>query len=574
MCLSPIRLRNKYNYTRSYDTEIGNVTLFPNGRKYIYVPCGKCKQCLQAKRDALYLRVRNEYISNGKRGIFHTLTYDPQKRPSAPYIIPPDISFIDHPVSKRVYDDMEYPAYYDRECETLVLDEGHSTFVSCWDKKHVQNYLKALNDKILYDLGKRKGLTRLSHGKLTPEWREFLATTPRPLKYIVTCERGKSDLYVSDSGRKRFGQQCPHYHVILLPQLPEEDIPLSYLENLSVTMWHYGLSYPLVIKNREGYLRSPYQAIQYVTKYITKSDGFAFKHTFTYNGQRVTKYLNPDDLTFQSHSDRLRKCPFVLLSQGMGIAWLHSVETEYLINTLLKEGVKDMGSNGQTRSINVPAYYLNKVRYQSVKKSNVIVYEPNNLSRKVLPSLDGMTSFCKYDELWDFTDGFPRFVGYETHLPAPSVRVNAPTVFHDQIQRQLTHLKASFYADSLFLYQLDKERVDEAYNASSRLRDMLICSTSSEQLSNSLKSIDLCTKSETLHELINSLSPDDMYTHIVNDYYRGQNARFDYIVDLISLINQYFSEKSIIKRDIDYKARLRKSIENKPDLFSVKPINQ
>lgn len=553
MCLSPIRIPNKYYYTRCHDTEIGKVTLLPNGRKYIYVPCGKCKQCLQAKRDALYLRVRNEYIANGKRGIFHTLTYEPSKRPTALYSIPCDISYIDNEVKKRVYSDKEYPVYFEDERDTLILDEGYNTFVSCWDKKHVQTYLKSLNDKVLYDLGKRKGITRLHKGKLTPEWRAFLANTPRPLKYIVTCERGKSDLYRTKSGRTRFGQQCPHYHVILLPQLPEEDLPLAYLEDLSVKMWSYGLSYPLVIKNKEGYKRSPYQAIQYVTKYITKSDGFAFKHTFTHNGNRVTKYLNPEDLTFNNHSERLRKCPFVLLSHGMGIAWLHSVDTEYLINTLLKEGVKDMGSNGKTRSINIPAYYLNKLRYQSVKKTNVIAYEPNNKTRKVVPSLEGMTSFCKYEEIWDFTDGFPRFVGYDVLLPSASLRVNAPTPLHDKMQRQLTHLKASFYADSLYLYQLDKQRVEEAFSSSHKL-------------------VKLCPQYETLHDLLNSVTPDDMYTHLVNDYYRGVNERYDTIVDLISVINQYFSEKSIIKREIDYKAHLRKSIESKPEIFDVNPF--
>lgn len=554
MCLSPIRISNKYNYTRVHDTEIGKVTLLPNGRKYIYVPCGKCKQCLQAKRDALYLRVRNEYIANGKRGIFHTLTYEPSKRPTALYSIPSDITYIDEVVEKSFTFDNHTILYDELDRDTLVLDEGYNTYVSCWDKRHVQYYLKNLNDKVLYDLGKKKGLTRLHKGKLTSEWRNFLASTPRPLKYIVTCERGKSDLYRTKSGRTRFGQQCPHYHVILLPQLSEEDLPLSYLEELSVKMWKHGLSYPLVIKNKEGFKRSPYQAIQYVTKYITKSEGFAFKHTFTHNGKRVTKYLNPNELTFQNHSECLCKCPFVLMSHGMGIAWLHSVSTEYLINSLLKEGIKDMGSNGKTRSINIPSYYLNKLRYQSVKKTNIIAYEPNNKTRKVLPSLEGMTSFCKYDEIWDFSDGFPRFIGYDVMLPATSLRVNAPTPLHDKMQRQLTHLKASFYADSLYLYQLDKERVGEAYYSSSKL-------------------LKLCPQLETLHELINSLSPDDMYTHIVNDYYRGENEKFDFIVDIISVINQYHTEKSIIKREIEYKASLRKSIESKPELFDLNPLS-
>lgn len=124
MCLSPIRIPNKYNYSRLLETEIGKITIEPSGRKYIYVPCGKCAQCLQQKRDALYLRVRNEYLSNGKRGIFHTLTYEPSKRPTALYSIPCDITFIENEVRKRVFEDKEYPVYYDNERETLVLDEG------------------------------------------------------------------------------------------------------------------------------------------------------------------------------------------------------------------------------------------------------------------------------------------------------------------------------------------------------------------------------------------------------------------------------------------------------------------
>lgn len=154
---------------------------------------------------------------------------------------------------------------------------------------------------------------------------------------------------------------------------------------------------------------------------------------------------------------------------------------------------------------------------------------------------------------------------------------------HDKIQKQLTHLKATFYADSLYLYQLDSDRVNEAFNASTRLREMLLrCvaekpfynsnTTISDQLINSLKPTKLCSQSEILHNLLHSLSPDEMYLHLVNDYYRGENERYDTIVDIISLINQYFTEKEIIKRDIEYKAHLRKSIEQKPDLFDLKPI--
>lgn len=560
MCLSPIRIPNKYNYTRVHNTEIGQVKLVPNGRKYIYVPCGKCKQCLQQKRDALYLRVRNEYIANGKRGIFHTLTYEPSKRPTAPYIITPEVSFETLEVKKRVFPDKEYPVYYEDVIDTLVLDEGHTAHVSCWDKRHVQYYLKNLNDKVLYDLGKKRGIQRLHHGKITEEWKAFLRETGRPLKYIVTCERGKSDLYRTKSGRTRFGQQCPHYHVILLPQLPEEDLPLSYLEELSVKMWHYGLSYPLVIKNKEGYKRSPYQAIQYVTKYITKSDGFQFKHTFTHNGKRVTKYLHPSDLSFSNHFDALRKCPFVLLSHGMGIAWLLQTSHEYIINELLEKGVKDMGSNGKTRAINIPTYYLNKLRYQSVKKL------PKDDMFECADELVEAPHY-KYDEIWDFSDGYPRFVCYEPYLPTKSMRVNAPTALHSDIEKQTTHLKSKFYADSLYLYQLDADRVTEAFNASTRLRTFV-----SRVIQTSETTAETCTQLDYLLEILSSASPDDMYLHLCNDYYRGVNTPLDILVDTISLINQYFSEKSIIKREIEYKANLRKAIQDKPEIFDVNPI--
>lgn len=230
-------------------------------------------------------------------------------------------------------------------------------------------------------------------GKFTPEWREFLASTPRPLKYVVTCERGKSNLYRTKSGRTRFGQQCPHYHVILLPQLPEEDLPLSYLETLSVKMWKHGLSYPLVIKNKQGYKRSPIRQSSMLQSTLQSPMALHLSIPLRVTDRVLQKYLNPADLTFQNHFERLRKCPFVLLSHGMGLAWLHSVDTDYLINELLRDGVKDVGSNGKSRSINIPSYYLNKLRYQNVKKTSVVVVEPNKLTRKILPSLDGVTSF-------------------------------------------------------------------------------------------------------------------------------------------------------------------------------------
>lgn len=556
MCVNQIVIRNKFNRDRYAETYHGTFLLPNDGRVIRRLPCGKCDACLQAKRDSLYLRCRNEYQYTSKRILFVTLTYDSQNLPKVNFVETPDFAIYE--TTKRVSvwgdDSNKAPFYYKPSVETEQLTPSISGKVTCWDKSHVQKYLKSLNEKLLFLIGKSLGINRLHHGKLTKEWLEFLHNTPRPLKYLCVCERGHADVYVSDKGRKRMGTSRPHYHLLLF--LQDKRVKLDIFKYLVRKTWSYGHVYPLVVRNDKGEkVRDEYGSMRYVCKYISKNEGFAYPLKYKdLDGSVKTKYVNPDDIIYQSHADELRYKPFTLVSNFLGIEWLNNVDTDYIVDTLVNTGVKDTNSvTGKTRSINLPSYYINKIRYKQLKYSDdAHNADTRHYLPQVFENLDNLVSNLRYLPIWDTFTGIPCFVGYEYVPTTSSKYVNIPTQYYNRLQTSFLHNKAEFYvhllqsiqiSPSLFWQYVHKANLDTFET----------------------------TYDNILSQLLAVENLDDFYLYLVQDSDINYSPYDNVYNILIALKNAMQKEKFIIN-EIKYKASLNKSIMAKPDLCNINPL--
>lgn len=545
MCFNPIIIRNKYKFRRTYETYMGTFEVDSNDRNVLRLPCGKCEACLNQKKDDFYLRCRNEYFYTGKRAVFQTLTYRRKHIPKYTYTTPPVFlppTYSDTEVIKPnplagAGSSLFFYAHERLDDGEVVIPE-HKYTLSVWDKSHIQKYLKALNEYFIYYVGvKVRGIQRMRNGKITPEWHDFLQSFVRPLRYLVVCERGNSNTYVADNGKTRVGWSLPHYHILLFPQTPEID--LRHLQEKAKECWLYGNSYPLVIRNAKGELvRDEMKAIKYVCKYVTKQGNYDYK------GIKMSSVL------WHSHEDELRHKPFILTSNFLGIGWLDNIDYDYVVDSVLQSGVSDMSSSGN-RSINLPTYYLNKIRYKSCKlsddyhTSDTKVYDP-----KIIYDLDSYTTLCRYDEVWDFSTGSPVFVGWEYHPPTPTRYANIPTEYHERIAHNMLHSKGQYYATLLTNIQLNDSKFCKVYFKSKKLTN-------------------LCTLSELLH-YFKSIIPDDFYLYIVQDLDTDRkNDIYQIVYDALQMYSNYLSKRKYIEMDIKYKASLSESIKAKPELFNV-----
>lgn len=584
MCLSPIIIRNRYNFTRTLETCHGIVDIPSNGRGYIRVPCGHCDSCLQVKKDSMYLRCRNEYNYCGKRALFLTLTYDNANLPTYPYFQPPVFDFEERTDRVSVWGDNSSrpPFYYRSFVDTHLVATPVQGNVSVWDKTHVQKYLKSLNEKLLYFLGKKLKITRLHKGKITPEWREYLKNTPRPLKYLVVCERGSSDIYTSDNGRKRFGTSRPHYHILLF--LQDKRISMSVLNHFAKKLWVFGIAYPLVVHSSDGKkIRNEYGAIRYVTKYITKDGDFNYPLRYVdINGQKCTKYVSPTDIIYKSHEDELRYKPFTLLSNHLGIQWFDNIDKDYFVDTLLSTGVSDLNaSTGKSRNINVPSYYINKLRYQKTKLTD---HAHNADTRNLMPVIysnkDGLTSKVKMDEVWDFYSQ-PVFVGYEYAPTKPSNYANVPNSYHHRILVNSLHNKALFYETLLKEFQTSPTLFYEIFPHSKLNKTYLALNNSHAYNLNSIPDYALNNLDSFSHylsptlllDLLNSVTDTGLFYEFIVQHLDIDNDSPYYLI--YQVLTELQHARTKLKYDMSkilYKGKLFRAIVAKPELFALKPL--
>ncbi len=515
MCIKPITIRNKYNYSRSYQTQLGEVTLDPSGRIKIQVPCGHCWQCLQSKTDSWVFRCQCEYEYCKNKALFITLTYDKKHLPTHPY---------------------------KRSPESLV------EFVSVWDKSACQRYLKSLNEKVIYYIGKSFGLTRLSHGRLTDEWRQFLDVCPsRPFSYLLTCERGSFDSYVSDSGRTRFGTARPHYHCILFIRPFSftfrgnsytffDFFSMSSLQELCVNLWKKGSCYPLVIepstRSLSPYDRSPLSAIRYVCKYVSKDCNYDYKD------------IPMSKLVWINHRQKLNSLPFTLFSNYLGLDWFYSSDFQQNYLKYLEHGVTVYSGPGKTRQINPPLYYLNRLRFISTPVEKFTV-----------------NSLVKTENGWPYSDTFQRYSTY-SEIRSVLQKVNVPTVYNDEISRNLLHRKAEYYVSLL----------DSIRHLPSTYFRSLFSSDN-----------DLLGCYAFLKRNLSSVSSDDFYQFIVEELYTfdssytvpdpySHSSYFTCLFEFLTDYKNFLKKLDHVAKKLLFKSNLSISMVKKPNLFNVKSL--
>lgn len=514
MCVRPISLRNKYNYFRTFQTRLGEVTLTPSGRYKLLVPCGHCWQCLQSKCDSWVFRCQSEFAYCKEKALFLTLTYDEAHLPLHPYKSSPD---------------------------------AFPVMVSVWDKPACQSYLKSLNEKVIYRIGVSLGLTRLCKGRITPEWREFLDAVPsRFFSYILTCERGSFDSYVSDSGHHRFGTGRPHYHCILFVR-PDvftfrgssysftDFFTLDDLQSFCVNSWKYGSCYPLVVKGSRlmsDYDRSSLGAIRYVCKYISKDCSFDYKN------------VKMSNLVWTSHREKLNRLPFTLFSNFLGLDWFYSSDFRDNYLKYLSDGVTVYAGHGKTRQINVPLYYLNRLRFIVTPVEQFTVTFP-----------------VKTEAGSPYTDHVQQYSTYSEVRKVLQV-VNVPTIYNDEISRDILHRKAEHYCNLLSavqklppLYFQNLFSDDDALYGRYLFLKSRLCSASSDDF---------------YQFIVEDLYTSD-FSDLVGDAYTKASfftSLFEFLVDYKSLVNNIEHER----KQLTFKGSLTASQLSKPNLFNVSPL--
>lgn len=518
MCLNPIHIHRKETaLTRiSKVSDIHTAPSYDNVVAYD-VPCGKCEECLQQKRDEIFVRVWHEYNKCNQSGIFVTLTYNDSHIPLMEECLQTPI-WLHDPVNPYAPELVQEPIY---------------NMVTVWHKPHVQKFLKQLNEKLIYHVGtEHLNLQRLKreNGKrfITQEWKDFLKSIDRPIKYLVTCERGKSDIYRADNGRTRKGTSRPHYHAILL-------ITNTYLQkNLNVVfraikdLWIYGYSYNIKIKDKQGTdLRSPSRCIEYVCKYITKDLG------------DITSRLLYRDY----ENERCAK-PFCLLSHGLGESLLDNYKN---LDSVIKNGIP-VPSSKKPRSVNVPRYNLKK-RLEYTIKGTISTDKLTRLYNGVYYDSGHSAPFYF---IWD--EDLP-YVQPKKHNNAIYTKI-IKTDECKQIEINNRIRKANFYASELSLYQNSLNLI-EVWNIT--------------------KTPLVNRNFENDMDLLKSVTPDEMYLFILNDLYINddqyyKNDTMFQVYELIRMIRSTFKIIKYRKRQLEYKLNLTKALQKKPELFSCKPL--
>lgn len=220
MCLNPIHI-----YSRKRRLGFGDSFLHD-------VSCGKCSECLEARKQEYYVRTYftfQECVDKGGYMLFDTLTYDDEYLPHVSDFVP--------------------------------LASGQD--FSCFNVNHYKLFFKRLRIS-LHRLGYSNGC----------------------IKYFLSSEYGSRSIYTTCNGTRRLGTQRPHHHLLLFVLDPT----LSYdVLSLAISQaWIYGRTDGIPYKS-SSYVRSKRvfgrsfnddpafmrSVCMYVAKYVNKDPEFA-----------------------------------------------------------------------------------------------------------------------------------------------------------------------------------------------------------------------------------------------------------------------------------------------------------
>lgn len=316
MCLYPLTIRNPTKVVNTYGGQLLRMN----------VPCGRCAECLKAKRNEWYVRTHYEMMNTFAKGgyvYFDTLTYAPEYLPMLSH-------FID-------------------------LDKYGLSDFSCFNHQHFKLFLKRLRRMIAYHYGVKKDAFR----------------------YFLTTEYGEDDRYT----------HRPHYHILFFVYADIE--PLNFSQMVA-DCWQYGRTdgfpfkpAPYVYQHVYGKdcgfgsnkdFKTTSSVCMYVSKYITKSSKFCKKleKRLSFIKQQLMKYYanGSKSLTDEDREliDDLRRNidMFHRQSQGFGVSYLEDMTPTQLM-FLAEDKVVMQDRNAIVKTYPMPMYYKRKLYYELKK---------------------------------------------------------------------------------------------------------------------------------------------------------------------------------------------------------------
>lgn len=306
MCLNPIKIRVNNAYLSHGSLQ----------SMYLNIPCGRCSECMQLRRDQFYLRTyweaRNCFDQNGYV-YFETLSYRTDDLPHLSWWFPE--------FEGKSYD---YPCFcyehYRNFMKRLRINLERGVFEP--DYLEIQKLRKEKNDlkKMRSKYPLRKKIDKINNGPKR-EWIENrineinyeiedLSKTKvcwnvdKNLKSVVVSEYGSDDIYRDDKGRLRKATFRPHYHLLFFVNMP--DLPSTKLAEYIYKSWKHGKTDSVDV---DGNLRTSYirhhntigqgssrntelelrKVSKYISKYITKDskNSDKIKARVQYAGERV-----------------------------------------------------------------------------------------------------------------------------------------------------------------------------------------------------------------------------------------------------------------------------------------------
>lgn len=505
MCLNPIKLDMSLQ-KRYYN--LGDVI-----KKDVIVPCGKCWQCQTTARNALLLRVREEYdecIKKGGKVAFVTFTYRDEDVPCYTYRFE----------RVEVSDDSRYrELVFTRVSYRDVCNGSYDdNYVFGFDKLQFRNFMKVL----------RQVFARFGY--------------KGSLRYIVVSEYGTDPRYT----------QRPHYHALFF--LDSE--ALKYLElskyvdliELCQKYWKYGI----VSASDKGLYLENKQCCEYVAKYVSKANELLklanFRRLFDkiklwYNtGYRFSNDVKPGTY-FSKVCRSFGLSYFVLKSLYFGLSVNERVFNEDVsVNEFvdrLKRGVPVV-KYGEVRFYPYPAYNVRKLLYSNRSDGS---YFLSPLGVRTYITIALTSYFQRVESIRDYFDKnystlvrLTNSVGFkdafEVRALSEFLRYSDMLVFYDMFirGRMFPVDVLGQFVDFLYNFYTYRKDFDSFVN---RLHDAIRVLLDSEIFD---EDIELPSDSLRLHSVMFSYEFNFLYGDKYNSL---QNSAYDFLIDNYSAARAY-----------------------------------
>ena len=302
MCLCPIKiLNNSLDFTVGRDAD------------FFYVPCGKCYECRNAKRNDYVFRLIAEKLTTNSTVYYYTLTFNNEHLPK---IEIPDLQ-----------------------------DDSIVTTYDCFDKKLVQKFLKRLRRYL---------------------WKFYQCR----FRYFITSEFGEKFHRPHHHCLFYLNKNVNPYDfrkiITLLWSEPakvkyEKFPPLSFFKNSDDVLNYVGSrSYGFNKQGDNEGLVTDYRPLQYVAKYVSKDLAFESYFPDLRPYKDVVIRIN-DVVTF--NYEIVKDClPFTLMSNNFGVKILDQFTFDNLVNSTY-DVVNTVDGSKVVSTYKIPNYFLKKILY-------------------------------------------------------------------------------------------------------------------------------------------------------------------------------------------------------------------